>query len=199
MIVVEEDCPQTVAPRVDRQTIEDILAKPRFTIGEVCKASDVSAETVRSWFKRDIISLSDEERLGHDPEAKGLGRMLTGYTAMAVAIMARLTIVRHRARQTGGYNLDAAKDAAYTFVFAGSEDRMPCHLFRDGITAMLIAKDGRYPMARIVNLGDAGQESWEQLRKAAGATAQFEILLLDELWQTVFQRLGIRAELERAG
>ena len=66
------------------------------------------------------------------------------------------------------------------------------------LKAMLIAKDGRYPMARIVNLGDAGQESWEQLRKAAGATAQFEILLLDELWQTVFQRLGIRAELERA-
>ena len=105
----------------------DILAQPRFTMAQICNAAGVSAETVRTWFKRNVISLGTEERLGHDPEAVGLGRMLTGYTAMAVAIMARLTIVNHRDRETGGYNLEAARDAAYTFVFTAADDRNTCH------------------------------------------------------------------------
>lgn len=196
MTVMEKDRPQAVAKR--RQVVlNDILARPCFTMAQICSAADVSAETVRTWFKRNVISLGEEERLGHEPEAVGLGRMLTGYTAMVVAIMARLTIVKHRQRETGGYNLEAARDAAYTFVFTGSDERKPCRLFATGLTALLIAKAGRYPLARVVNLSEARTESWDDLRKMANASSQFEILLLDELWQTVFQRLGLRAQLER--
>ncbi len=196
MTVIERDRPQAVEKR--RSVLKgDILAQPRFTMAQISNAADASTETVRTWFKRNVITLGDDERLGHAPEAVGLGRMLTGYTAMAVAIMARLTIVKHRARETGGYNLEAAWDAASVFVFKSSDERKPCHLYAEGQTALLIAKDGRYPGARVVNLSVAGTESWDELRQMAQASSQFEILLLDELWQTVFQRLGMRAQLER--
>lgn len=167
------------------------LAEPRFTIAEVSAATGIQRDTIRTWFKRGLISVA-EEGIGQDPKVAGYGRLLSGYAAMVVAIMGRLT--------TGGVPVQIAKRAAYKFVFSGDDRRSPCRLFPDGETILVVAKDhGREGICDIRNFGGAtGRTDWRALFFLPGIQ-HVEVLALDDLWCSTFQRLDLRAKIDLAG
>ena len=167
------------------------MAEPLWQVAEIAKATDVPAETIRTWFKRRIISL-DDDKMGEAAEAIGFGRKFSGYMAMTIAIMGKLA---------GSMTAEQAKDIAYTFVVgADGPGRWPCHPFASGETLLVIAMDGpRAFTARVVNMlpGDPWLDPYKAFGPSSGATTRVQIMRLTELWQTVFQRLGIRGELEK--
>lgn len=170
------------------QSAGDILAVPRYTTAEISKATDVPAETIRTWFKRGVLTLKDEKGLGTAPEAKGLGRKFNAYMAMVIAIMGRLT------EGKGGISAELAKQAAFLFSFTGDESRPICGLRREreGQTWLIIRrmKDG---------IDRCEVESSAVLDMAsifAPEGNRVVILRLDALWKQVFGRLEIIAEYE---
>lgn len=186
MTVVDKPLPK--ASDVIAEATNDPLAQPRFTTAQVAAAAGMPAETLRTWFKRGVLSL-DDDFVGEAPSSIGFGRHFTGYLAMTVAIMAPLI--------AGGMPALAAKRAAYAFVHAGHDKRRPCHPFEDGRTVLLIPKNTDLPI-RVINLSDTDPESWSHLLKFGSRRVdQVEVFLVDELWSAVFQKLGLREGTER--
>ncbi|MDF2371980.1 MAG: hypothetical protein P1V21_14455 [Rhizobiaceae bacterium] len=198
MIEVKER-PIPWAAQQQQNESSDILASARFSPAQIANATGVPVETLRSWFKRGILSL-DDENMGEGPESIGMGRKLTGYTAMVVAIMGRLTGAMNRNKREG-MSLEAARDHAYKFVHAGTEERLPCMIFADGETLLVIPKNAPDPArARVVQMKMPDKpQTWNDINSLFRGTRQVEILCMTELWQEVFQHLGIRAEVERQG
>jgi hypothetical protein len=165
------------------------LQKPQFTVRQVADATGISDGTIRNWFARGILSV-DEKKIGVDPESIGFGRLFTCYTVMLIAIMGRLT--------QGGLPPVEAKEAAKRFVFVSDGERRPCFPFGDGETLLIVPKGANDLQAQVIRGDVDGRElSWREIYSHFNHRAeQIEILRVTELWQSVFQRLNVRATLE---
>lgn len=177
----------------------DELAEPRYSTADIAKATGVSAETIRTWFKRNVLSF-DRDGMGEDVKRIGLGRNYSAYTALVIAIMGKLT---RDGRGRGGMTPDEARAVAYHFL-SSSDDRFPGFIYEHGETLLVINKDGpNGPFVRIVNAGgngygDAKALRWDELFGLFGGSSnQIEVICLTELWQGVTSLLGIRSQLER--
>lgn len=187
-VIVTENPPIGWHARMMRS--EEPLAEAIFSIAQIADAADIARDSVKTWFKRGVLTV-DSAKYGQAPEAKGFGRILTGYTGLVIAIMARLT--------ASGTDPDTAKMAAYDFVFWGDEERNPGFLFPTGSTVLCLSKAGGQPVVEIINVD--GEDEWSKVfgfakRSRGNYPSQCEFLVLDELWHGFTQRLGIRAILE---
>lgn len=177
----------------------DLMAVPRFSTKEVADASLVPPETIRTWFKRKILTIDGDRDFGIAPKGIGHGREFSGYTVIIVAIMGRLTGTAAGVNK-GGITAEAARDAAYQFAFGlVDDDREPGKLYPNGETLLLVPKDGHEGWkGKVVNVGaSAATETWRDLFNEFNSQAsQIEILRMDGLWQGAFSRLGVRSEFE---
>ena len=157
----------------------DNLAQPNFSIGRVALATGVKAETIRTWFKTGKISLGATDL---DVPQEGLGRMLSGRTAIAIGIAGALT---------GLYEIktEIAVNAAIKFAHVGDEHRDPGFLFPTGSTFLVIGPHG----SEIVRIG--GDErfadvfaKYQRRQAQLPATIFFE---LDELVDRIRCNLGL--------
>ncbi len=110
-----------------------MIFEPKYTIGEIAPAADGSADTIRQWVKRGIITVGMGRGRIKDKKAElnGLAHRFTGATAIMIAIMLKLTRL--------GVSPDLAMQAARAFAHEGDSERDPGHLFPAGETMLAIS------------------------------------------------------------
>lgn len=163
----------------------DLMAQPLYSTAELAHATGVPAETIRTWFKRNILNFS-QAGMGEDVERVGLGRRYSANTALLVAIMGRLT--------AGGMVAADARHAASHFVFASVDERDPGCLYFTGQTILAIAKD--FPGGMQVKVAHQTDEAIDYYALFDGKADHIETLRLDNLWYAVVEALDLRERLE---
>lgn len=155
----------------------------RFTIGQIAVAADVSAETIRQWFKRKILTTGMK-----GAKDGAIAREFTFETALLIAVMGRLITIGIAPRQ--------AFRAALEFAHTGDQEgrdgapgRNPGHLFPEGETVAVVGTIG----AAIVNVSDKSQFAGllAELAPLTHAHSPLAFLPLDILVDVVRGRLGL--------
>jgi hypothetical protein len=147
------------------------LIAPRFTIANVARATGVSADTIRQWYKREVLTIGMTDLPAADV---GLARLFSGRTALAIGIMGELIKLR--------IPPDIAARAAIKFAHTGDGEREPGHLFPNGETLLVVTLDHQ----RIVNV-----DPKTALRAIISPSKPTVVLLLDELIDTFRGGLGL--------
>lgn len=101
------------------------------TIGQVAKATGVSANTIRAWYRRGDLTVGMRDK---DSPGATMARKLSGHTALAIGIMGALTSM--------GVAPGRAQQAALTFAYTGDAGcRDPGHLFPNGATVLVVGPE----------------------------------------------------------
>jgi hypothetical protein len=155
------------------------LHTPQFNIARIAAAGEVSADTIRQWFKRKVLTTGMADTA--EPETKGLARFFSGATALHIAIMGRCI--------TLGVSPHVARKAGQLFAHEGDKDRDPGHLFPSGYTVLVLGADD----AALVNVKPDTPllEVMANYSALAGWHGPLGFLVLDELVDAVRGRLGL--------
>lgn len=165
----------------------------RFTLSQVAEATDVSVNTIRSWYQRGHFKLGLADKANPDV---GLARHVSWRTAIAIGIAGQLTKM--------GVHPARAGRAANSFAHTASPDwrtgieRIPGCLWSDdepSYTVLLIPAGDRAPLhAQILrvpikgcNFVDVFNSQLFGPEGPMGAT----VLILDFLVMDFFRRLGL--------